>query len=121
MVEPLTRGLFTQLIDGLIHIKNMGYLHVGISSDNILLDADLHIKISGVEKAQKIKDDGEQPLKELKSISQYRAPETFSGETYDAEKAIAFALGVILFKMQFHRNPFKDGNVLNAKEYSFFM
>lgn len=56
----------------------------------------------------------------LQENLQYRAPETFLEGPFNAEKALVFALGIILLKIHFLRSPFGLKSVNDSPKYLLF-
>lgn len=95
-----------QLLGCMEYVHYMGYAHMDVKLDNILLDNGFKIKLSDFGSAVKI---GDQPtIGFRRGTPKYMAPEVFDlkkGETFDAYKADIYSMGVWIYLMLFKRFP----------------
>lgn len=109
----LTRYYFHQLLNGVEHIHSRGQVaHLDLKLENLLIDKDFTLKICDFGFAE----DLSQPVKKSKGTPGYKAPEIHQLENkhtspfervgFAGDKADFFALGVILFIMEFGIPPF---------------
>lgn len=105
--DQIARFYFHQLIEGLEHIHNKGFVHRDLKLENLLLDADFNLKIVDFGFAAPLKGhDGSGKLSSFVGTPYYMAPEIYSGKPYKGTCIDIFAAGVILFVMLTGGAPF---------------
>ena len=100
--EDTARYYFRQLLSALNYLHNtMSVCHRDIKLENILMDANLNIKLNDFGFCTQVKDVAGQPitLTDFKGTEGYMAPEMFTNQGYDGQKTDIFALAVSLFMM----------------------
>ncbi len=103
--EPLP--IMEQLINGLGHIHNHGYLHLDFKPENIMLSRRGEVKILDFDLAQKILKHPK-PQSELKGTPSYLAPEQILRQPVD-ERTDIFSLGITLFELFTGHKPVVTG------------
>ena len=100
------RGLFRDLVDGLIECHRLRFVHRDLKCENMLLSRNLHLKISDFGFARRFTDT--QKLQTYCGSYAYAAPEIIIGEPYLGRMADIWSIGVILYAMVCGKLPFKD-------------
>lgn len=103
---------FKQLIEGVSYMHNIGIAHMDLKLENIMIDT--------INKCIKIIDFGESrvfhdtlhintiiPEKGLHGSLPYIAPEEFTEEFYNPEKADIWSCGIILYEIIYNCMPWK--------------
>lgn len=103
--EPLP--LMEQMIAGLSHIHQKGYMHLDFKPENIMISHRGEVKILDFDLAQKIL---KHPVaqSELKGTPAYLSPEQILRQPVD-ERADIFALGVTLHELFTGKKPVNTG------------
>ena len=115
----VARFYFKQFILGLEYMHSIGYVHLDIKAENMLLDSNYNLKISDFGfSALMAGKDGSGILEEIAGSKPYMAPELFFKQPYSGEKVDIFASGVLLFVMMTKVLPFD--NVIDPK-YKLFL
>ncbi|KAJ3296243.1 MAP microtubule affinity-regulating kinase 1 [Borealophlyctis nickersoniae] len=86
--EAEARKFIREAVDALEHCHNLNVVHRDLKAENLLLDEDLHVK-----------------------ISVYSAPELIEGKRYVGPEVDAWSLGVNLYAMVVGDLPFADSNL----------
>lgn len=94
MGEDAGRFFMSQLIDSLEYMHNLRCVHRDLKLENILVDADLNLKIADFGFACYKSIDN---LKSYRGTMTYMAPEIKEGKTYDGTQVDLFSVGVIIF------------------------
>lgn len=125
--EKFWRTLFLQIVDALIYMKTLGWAHLDIKPENILLDSNFNIKLIDFEYAFCCKD-GSMFSEKTCGTFNYLSPEIKERKLpYDPFKSDIFSLGITfnnllgacdLFSMAM--DPYgRDENYGNLKENKF--
>lgn len=117
---PMVRYLFRQILEGVNHLHKVGYSHLDLKLDNILIGNDFKLKLCDLGFAKKI---GKQIFKKY-GTEGWMAPEVLTKERYDTYEGVPadiFSLGVILFTMFFGQPPFNRADERNDRFYSLFV
>ena len=108
--EKLCKVLFLKILKIVKSLHNMGICHRDLKLENLLFDGEnFSIKVSDFGlSTQIIKDKNGNPQKLYGNVGSkhYKAPEIYTDDFYDGEKADIFSLGVILFNLRTGRNGF---------------
>ena len=104
--EPIIKSIFQQVLSGLTFLHNQGYLHRDLRLDNIFIDNEGIVKISGFKHAIR----NVQPINGKVGNIQYMAPEMLmSKQKYKqgyGTSVDVWAAGVILYAMVYGKFPF---------------
>lgn len=113
--RKLVRTLFWQICIAVKAAKSVGYAHLDIKLENILIGNDYNLRLCDFGLSRKIGI----PVSGLRGSEQYVAPEILDLSTYFYEPSNAdiFSLGVVLFIIYFGRPPF---NVACSKRDLFY-
>ncbi|CAN8252510.1 unnamed protein product [Cochlearia groenlandica] len=106
--EDEARRYFQQLIDAVDYCHNRGLYHRNLKPENLLLDAEGNLKVSGFglsALSQQVRGDG------LHETPNCAAPEVLNDQGYDGESADVWSCGVILFVLLSGYLPFEDSNL----------
>lgn len=108
--EPLARYYFHQMIAGLEHIHDRGFVHRDISLGNFVVDENWNIKFADFGLAALILGvDGSKLQRTNQGTRTFKAPEVqIAYPSYDGEKADIFSLGVVLFFIATASYPFES-------------
>ncbi|XP_048593544.1 CBL-interacting serine/threonine-protein kinase 17-like [Brassica napus] len=110
--ETEGRKMFQQLIDGISYCHNKGIFHRDLKLENVLLDANGHIKITdfGLSAvSQHFREDG--LLHTTCGSPNYVAPEVLANKGYDGAASDIWSCGVILYVILTGCLPFDDTNL----------
>lgn len=102
------KKFFKEVVEALAYIHSQNIAHRDLKPENLLLDPDVHVKISDFGLSKFVTGDG---LVETPCGSPcYASPECLSGEPYDGRKSDIWSLGVILFAMVTGQLPWTKRN-----------
>lgn len=106
--EPEALRIFGQICLGVGYIHEQGIVHRDLKLENILLDADLNVKLSdfGFTRAYEER----QWLSTQCGTMAYSAPEMLAGIRYQGPPVDIWSLGVILYALLCGYLPFDDDN-----------
>ncbi|NXF49176.1 TSSK1 kinase, partial [Oceanites oceanicus] len=105
---------FQQLASAIKYCHDLDWVHRDLKCENILLDADLNIKLSdfGFSKSLSRDENGRTILsKTFCGSAAYAAPEVLQGMPYDPRISDTWSLGVILYVMVYASQPFDASSV----------
>ncbi|XP_058534974.1 serine/threonine-protein kinase MARK2-like [Ochotona princeps] len=100
--------LFCQTLSAVHYCHRHSVVHRDLKLGNLLLDANLHIKLADFGLSCRITEG--QQLDTFCGTPQYCAPEMFLHKSYDGFKADVWSLGVILYTMLMGSLPFHGKN-----------
>jgi len=100
--ENFARGMFSDIVETVIHCRNSGVLHRDIKDENILVDMKTYdIKLidfgSGCE--HNYHEEPEKVFKEFRGTRVYSPPEWILDGEYQADKLTVWSLGILLYDM----------------------
>lgn len=104
--EEAGKFFLHQLIDALGYLHDRNVIHRDLKLENLLIDADLNIKI--VDFGFAVKGNISQ-LKNSVGTPSYAAPEVHEERTYNGKEIDIFSLGVIIYSVVTGRKPFWYG------------
>ncbi|KAK0069240.1 serine/threonine-protein kinase SIK3 [Biomphalaria pfeifferi] len=111
MNEKEARKKFHQIVSAVAYCHNRGVVHRDLKAENLLLDANLNIKIADFGFSNFFSP--KTLLKTWCGSPPYAAPELFEGVEYDAPKVDVWSLGVVLYVLVCGALPF-DGSTLQS-------
>ncbi|XP_069115952.1 serine/threonine-protein kinase SIK3-like isoform X2 [Argopecten irradians] len=111
MNEKEARRKFKQIVAAVSYCHSRCVVHRDLKAENLLLDANLNIKIADFGFSNYFKPGS--CLKTWCGSPPYAAPELFEGKEYDAPKVDIWSLGVVLYVLVCGALPF-DGNTLQS-------
>ena len=106
--EPTARNFFGDFVNGMDMCHSMHVVHRDLKCENLLLNADLRLKIGDFGFSRMYED---KKLETYCGSHAYAAPEVLLGTPYNGEKADTWSMGVVLYAMVMGRLPFNDPNV----------
>lgn len=114
---------FKQLMTGLSYIHSKGIAHKDIKLENLLIDEEDNLKISdfGVSELFKMELALEKSLcSGFQGSPPYLAPEIYSKNPYDGEKADIWSCGIVLYIFLFNHMPFLKAST-SCYAYKYFL
>ncbi|KAH9499422.1 SIK kinase 3 [Bulinus truncatus] len=111
MNEKEARKKFQQIVSAVAYCHSRGVVHRDLKAENLLLDANLNIKIADFGFSNFFSPST--LLKTWCGSPPYAAPELFEGVEYDAPKVDIWSLGVVLYVLVCGALPF-DGSTLQS-------
>jgi serine/threonine protein kinase len=96
-----------ELVHGISYVHSMGVLHRDLSSQNILVTSEAHIKIADFGCARRINDRGEYMTSSITGSPAYMAPEQLEGRVLTL-KCDVWAVGVNLWELATQKLPWAD-------------
>ena len=109
--ERLARFYFHEIIAGIQHCHEKGFVHRDLKMENFLLDTDYRIKLADFGFSTFIEGtNGFGEHQTYLGTRNYMAPEIIENKPYDARSTDLFAAGVVLFQMVFGNLPFYEAN-----------
>lgn len=135
--ESVAVRIFYELVNGVFFLHNWGIVHRDLKLENILIDADMHLKIAdfGMATLELVRyadteDSGTSKiptflLETSCGSPHYAAPEVISSTPYNGLKSDMWSCGVIFYALVSGKLPFDDENVrkllLKVKKGTFEM
>ncbi|XP_006812753.1 LOW QUALITY PROTEIN: serine/threonine-protein kinase SIK3-like [Saccoglossus kowalevskii] len=111
MTEKEARKKFRQIVAAVHYCHRRFIVHRDLKAENLLLDANLNIKIADFGFSNKFTPG--QPMRTWCGSPPYAAPELFEGKEYNGPKADIWSLGVVLYVLVVGSLPF-DGSTLQS-------
>ena len=105
MPEPMARGFFNQILDGVAYCHVAGVAHRDLKLENVLLNAQGVVKLIDFGLSHvypRLADksiDRSKPLRDVCGSKSYAAPEVLAARGYDGFVADMWSVGVCLFAM----------------------
>ena len=106
--------MFGELTSAVAYCHDLGFCHRDLKCENILLAADLSVRLTdfGFTRPIEYDENGEVVLSNtFCGSAAYAAPEIIQGKAYDPRKHDSWSLGVILYIMVCGSMPYDDSNV----------
>ncbi|GAA5830100.1 hypothetical protein JCM11251_006877 [Rhodosporidiobolus azoricus] len=105
-----TRRIFAQLCLGVAYLHGEGVVHRDLKLENVLLDAEVNVKIADLGFAREMESGGGggKWLDTKVGTVGYSAPELIRGEKYLGEQIDIWSLGIILYALVTGSLPFDD-------------
>jgi serine/threonine protein kinase len=101
--EPIIRAIFVELLDGLSHIHQTGFVHKDVKLENLFLTSAWVLRIGDFGSAlQKDVCDHTRGM-----TDGYAPPEAHTGSQFSGQAADLFAAGVVLYILAAGRLPFR--------------
>ena len=109
---------FTQIINGIEYMHNMGIAHMDLKLENIMIDNNKNIKIIDLGHSTIFKKNLK--INGLHGTKQYCSPEQFFNNNYNPEKVDIWNLGILLYELIFQVNPWDIANDSDLNYLEFF-
>eukprot|EP00158_Paraphelidium_tribonemae_P005171 Partr_v1_DN27202_c0_g2_i1_m38488 putative Map microtubule affinity-regulating kinase len=114
MKEKEARAKFRQILNGVSYCHRKHVIHRDLKAENLLLDADLNVKIADFGFSNQYDPDGK--LDTFCGSPPYAAPELFQGKKYTGPEVDVWSLGVILYVLTTGCLPFDGKNLQEMRE-----
>jgi len=97
--EALIRPIVKQMLDAVRHLHDLGIAHRDLSLENVVLCSDADSEVMNLKLIDFAMSTFDDPCSctQICGKKAFRAPEIYSGKTYNAFLTDAFALGVMIF------------------------
>ena len=105
ITEPLIRPILHDVLAAVSFLHAHGVLHRDIKPDNLLVAADLKVKLADFGVAREFREGESSLISETQGTYHFYAPEMCSGDKFDAWGADVWAIGVTLFIFATGRLP----------------
>ncbi|KAG0174159.1 hypothetical protein DFQ28_004673 [Apophysomyces sp. BC1034] len=120
--EPLAKMIFKQIAECVAHLDRMGICHRDIKDENIVIDSQYKVKLidfgSAVALPRHYGQNKTYLFGKFYGTISFASPEILMCQTYRAEPAEIWSLGVLLYTILFGEVPFHDPNMAIAGRFA---
>jgi PAS domain-containing serine/threonine kinase len=106
--EPAARHIFSQIVEAVSHLHDIGLVHRDIKDENILIDDKFHVKLIDFGSAAFFDPTGQRKFDMFLGTKQYAAPEILLQKEYLGPEAEVWALGCCLYIILTGAVPFSS-------------
>eukprot|EP00054_Salpingoeca_dolichothecata_P025443 m.178174 g.178174 ORF g.178174 m.178174 type:complete len:954 (-) comp25357_c0_seq3:66-2927(-) len=114
MKEKEARAKFREILSAVQYCHQLSVIHRDLKAENLLLDADLHVKIADFGFSNNYTPGSK--LDTFCGSPPYAAPELFQGRCYDGPEVDVWSLGVILYTLVSGSLPFDGTNLKELRD-----
>eukprot|EP00027_Filamoeba_sp_ATCC50430_P010001 CAMPEP_0168551480 /NCGR_PEP_ID=MMETSP0413-20121227/6194_1 /TAXON_ID=136452 /ORGANISM="Filamoeba nolandi, Strain NC-AS-23-1" /LENGTH=283 /DNA_ID=CAMNT_0008582007 /DNA_START=49 /DNA_END=900 /DNA_ORIENTATION=+ len=104
--KSFVKGLFSQLVQGLLHCHKSGIAHMDIKLENIMLDDKGNAKLIDFGLCEVLNGPNKQFCSRFAGSPDYASPEVLMRQPFAPEKADVWSLGVVLYILLTGEIPF---------------
>jgi len=118
LTESMLAYITLNILKGLKHMNNCGFVHFDIKPQNILVDEHLTFKLADFSVSEEMKKGKKEYNLPFVGTLYYMAPEIFDQKIVEADhlhKVDLWSLGVMIYQLAFGKLPF-DINFGDRKE-----
>ena len=110
--EECLPAILSDILSALSYLHSMRIVHRDVKPDNLLITAELQVKLADFGVAREFAAEEEERVSETQGTFHFYAPEMCSGDRYSAYGADVWAAGVTLFILATGRCPWmsRDNN-----------
>ncbi|KAI7848814.1 kinase-like domain-containing protein, partial [Circinella umbellata] len=127
LTEPYTRQIFKQIAYAIHHLhEELGIIHRDIKDENVMIDGNLNIRLIDFGSAAYIKTDSSNnkyntanTFNTFVGTVDYASPEVLTGNNYTGPPQDIWALGVLLYTIVHHSNPFHSAEEVVKRKLIF--
>lgn len=116
MTEHECKLIFKQIVLAIKHMHDHGIVHRDIKDENIIVDTYGFVKLIDFGSAAYVKSG---PFDVFVGTIDYAAPEVLNGNPYKGKPQDIWAIGILLYTMIFHENPFYNVDEILEGELRF--
>ena len=104
--KSFVKGIFSQMVQGLLHCHKMGVAHMDIKLENIMLDEKSNAKLIDFGLCEILSGTTKQFCSRFAGSPDYACPEVLMRQPFAPEKADVWSLGVVLYILLTGEIPF---------------
>jgi serine/threonine protein kinase len=107
LVEPVQRIVFRQIVEAVNVLHVNGIVHKDIKAENVLVDSNLNVQLIDFGHAAFYRNDKNTNIRPFRSYGTplFCPPEVRSGMTFVGPEADVYALGLMLYEMNYGDLP----------------
>ncbi|KAI8900565.1 kinase-like protein [Globomyces pollinis-pini] len=117
--EPNAQLIFSQIVEAVHYLHNMGLVHRDIKDENILIDDQFQVKLIDFGSAQFYDPTGNRQFDMFLGTKQYASPEILLQQSYRGPESEVWALGCCLYIILTGAVPFSCPNQAIRASFTF--